>query len=138
MNEERRRILDMLEQGKVSAAEAERLLDALSTAPTLDTTATYSKTDSKPKPKYLRVLVEDGDENVDVRVPLQLVRAGIKLGALIPQEAQGKINSAFGEKGISFNLNDMKPEMIEELIESMSELKVDVNGSDGKVRVFCE
>lgn len=139
MSEERRRILDMLEQGKISAAEAERLLDALSEAPNLDTTTAYPETDSKPKPKYLRVLVEDKDDNVDVRVPLQLVRAGIKLGALIPKEAMGKVNHAMDEKGLGINLGDLlKPETIEELIESMGELKVDVNGSDGKVRVFCE
>lgn len=141
MNEDRRRILEMLKKGKISVAEAEELLEATETpteAPTPDEAA--SAVAPKAQPKYLRVLVtgkESGD-HVDVRVPLQLLRAGIKLGALIPQEARGKITTALDEKGFNLDLTDINPETVEELIQAMGELAVNVEDGEDKVRVFCE
>jgi len=137
MSEDRRRILDLLEQGKITADEAERLLDAIeqpaaagrpgdSAAPLVPTS----------KPKYLRVIVDDGDEHVNVRVPLQLIRAGVKLGSIIPEHAQSKLYMKLGEKGIDFS--NLKPEMIEDLVDGMAELAVEVNDGDEHVRVFCE
>ena len=141
MNEDRRKILEMLKKGKISVAEAEDLLDATE-APTegpASDEAAQALT-PKAKPKYLRVLVEEtgGKEHVDIRVPLQLLRAGIKLGALIPQEARAKVTEALGEKGFNLDLSDIKPESVEELIQAMGELTVNVGDEDGKVRIFCE
>jgi len=48
-------------------------------------------------------------------VPLQLVRAGVKLGSLIPENMQVKIDESLGDKGFQSKLRDMKPEE-EELI----------------------
>jgi hypothetical protein len=137
MSEERRQILEMLAQGKITAIEAEKLLDAIeepSAKPAgMDTSPTV-----KSRPKCLRLLVEDGDEHVDIRVPLQLFRAGIKLGGLIPKGAMTKVNDALEEKGVNFNLADFKLEDIEDLIDAFGDLKMEVNGGDEKVRIFCE
>ena len=85
-------------------------------------------------PKYLRVLVNssDGDE-VNIRVPLQLVRAGLKLSTVLPNDAKEKIT----EKGIDLSkLGELEGEA---LIEALRELSVDVDSSDGDVvRIFCE
>jgi hypothetical protein len=141
MNEDRRRILEMLKKGKISVAEAEGLLDAVE-EPTGSMPSEEVGRDSTPKakPKYLRVLVEEtgGKEHVDIRVPLQLLRAGIKLGALIPQDARGKVTAALGEKGFNLDLSDVNPETVEELIQAMGELSVNVEDGEDKVRVFCE
>lgn len=140
MSEERKRILEMLEQRKINTDEAERLLDALSDSSSKTTAAVDTATEPpKSKPRYLRVCVKGEDEDVDIRVPFQLIRAGIKLGSIIPKDAMGKVNSILDEKGINLNLSDlMKPEAIEDLVEGMSDLKVEVNGADEKVRIFCE
>ncbi|MCX6377785.1 MAG: hypothetical protein NTU88_17440 [Armatimonadetes bacterium] len=142
MNEDRRKILEMLRKGKVGVAEAEELLDAVE-EPTGSMPSEEVGRDSTPKakPKYLRVLVEETGgkgEHVDIRVPLQLLRAGIKLGGLIPQEARAKVTEALGEKGFNLDLSDIKPESVEELIQAMGELTVNVGDEDGKVRIFCE
>jgi len=148
MNEHRRQILQMLSQGKVSADEAERLISAME-----EPSATKSDLGPKPagkdRPKYLRVQVDsedggghDGPTKVNVRVPMQLLRAGVKLAYLIPAAALQKANLAMHEKGIPVDLTQIKPDNLEELVEQLSDLTVDVDQKDAdtrvKVRVFCE
>ena len=157
MNENRRQILEMLAAGKITAAEAERLLAALdpetagattggTSAPTNSNT---KNTVPKGQPKYLRVLVEapedmtgiKGQTTVNVRVPMQLLRAGVRLAALIPQQAHNQLDEALSSHGVPLTLSQIKPENLEELIDHLEDLTVDVDGKDGnttKVRVFCE
>jgi hypothetical protein len=101
----------------------------------------------KEKAKYLRVTVLPDAEHehsgsvdrVNVRVPMSLIRAGIKLTSLIPPEARDKVNGALRDKGIDFDVRNVKPEEIEELIEALSDLEVDVVSAKGeKVKVFVE
>jgi hypothetical protein len=145
MNENRRQILEMLAAGKVTAEEAERLIAALETAPA----ATYSSPDvgaqPKARAKYIRVLVEDnnhrGPTTVNVRVPLQLLRAGVRLASLIPAQAHNQLDQALSSHGVPLTLSQIKPENLEELVDHLEDLTVDVNGSEAnatKVRVFCE
>lgn len=140
MGEEKRKILDMLSAGKITVEGAEKLLAALSDTPGDE----EKRKESAPKhgPKYLRVLVEPGPgnesgEKVNIRVPIKLLRAGIKLASLIPHDAQGKINSALHEKGIHMDLSQITEENLEEIVESLDELTVDVEGKE-RVRIFSE
>jgi len=71
-------------------------------------------------------------------VPMQLLRSGVKLAALIPVQARDHVNSALHEHGVAFDLSQIKPENLEELIDQLDELTVDVDDKDVKVRVFCE
>ena len=48
------------------------------------------------------------------------------------------MNKAMHEKGIDVDVNQLKPENLEELIEQLGDLTVDVAHEDAKVRVFCE
>lgn len=133
MNEEKKRILEMLANGKINVDEATQLLDAVS--------GLQTGNDGLPsvKPKFLRVMVNDGEDNVNIRVPLQIIRAGMKLSALLPREAGEKLNASLAEKGIDLDLGSIKPEMIEELIDGIGQLSIDVNeGSGETVRIFCE
>lgn len=145
MNEERRQILEMLSSGKITTDEAERLLVALDTPPATGSSVASSEPGLKPNPKYLRVVVEDqpqrpgkGHTQVNVRVPMQLLRAGVRLASLIPVGAQNHVNEALREKGIQVDLSQLKPENLEELVNQLSDLTVDVDDDHAKVRVFCE
>jgi hypothetical protein len=149
MNEHRRQILQMLAEGKVSADEAERLISAMEEPSPTKTSDMGPKSGGKDRPKYLRVQVEsedgdrhDGPTKVNVRVPMQLLRAGVKLAYLIPAAALQKANLAMHEKGIPVDLTQIKPDNLEELVEQLSDLVVDVDQKDAntkvKVRVFCE
>jgi hypothetical protein len=78
-------------------------------------------------------------DRVNVRVPMSLIRAGIKLTYLIPPEARDKVNVALREKGINFDVRNIKSDDIENLIEALSDLQVDVMSGKGEnVRVFVE
>ena len=133
MSEETKQVLEMLKSGKVTVDEAERLLAALGEA------ETGGGERPKTSPKYLCVVVNDGEKKVNVRVPTALIRAGMKLSALIPEQARGQIEKHLGEKGMDFDLKKLKPEDLEELIASLSELNVEVNdGGEKTVRIFCE
>ena len=140
MNEDRKRILDLLADGKINADEAERLIAALGDGPSGDAGAPSAR---KP-PKYLRVVVDAGAGNgegaakVNVRIPMQLLRAGVRLGALIPVQAREQVNSALREQGIPFDVGQIKPENLEALIEQLGDFNVDVDDGRAKVRVFCE
>ena len=136
MNDQRNQILEMLSQGKVTVSEAERLLDAVSGPGSPESAAIEPP---KSKPKYLRVVVEDGKDNVNIRVPLQLLRAGMQFASLVPDSVKGKIDLQLKKKGINFDLGSMKPEMVEDLIGAVGELEVSVDEKDGeRVRIFCE
>jgi len=72
-------------------------------------------------------------------VPLSLVRAGIKLTSLIPPHALDKANEALREKGINFDVRNIKQDDIEELVEALGDMQIDVEGGRGeKVKVFVE
>ncbi len=143
MNGERRRILDMLAAGKVTAAEAEQLLAALEDRPPPRADAPGA---AKPQPpKYLRVLVEGSLDDqqpggkVNVRVPMDLLRAGVKLAALLPAGVSDQINAALHKQGVDVDVSKIKPENLEDIVEQLRDLTVDVDGPKGEhVRVFCE
>jgi membrane peptidoglycan carboxypeptidase len=143
MNERRKEVLQMLAAGKITADEAERLIAALEKEVAAVSPGTGS--DAKAKPKYLRVVVDaaadsekHGPTKVNVRVPMQLLRAGVKLASLIPPQAQIYVNDALREKGLTLDLSQLKPENLEELIDGLSDMTVDVVDKDAKVAVFCE
>jgi hypothetical protein len=140
MNEQRKQILEMLAEGKLTVDEAERLLTALDTEPPA-ATETPPQTNTK-KPKYLRVVVDANDNgeqaHVNVRVPIQLLRAGVKLASLVPPKALDHANHELHRSGVVIDLHKIKPEDIDELIDHLGDLTVDVDGDDAKVRVFCE
>jgi hypothetical protein len=144
MNEDRKRILDMLAAGKITAAEAELLIDSLDSPAEAPATQAASLSADWPTgpsatgtPKFMYVKVT-GKDRVDVKVPLALLRTGLKLTSLIPPQAMDQINESMGEAGMSIDFNNLKPEDIEDLIESLREMEVNVVSKEGdNVRVFC-
>jgi hypothetical protein len=164
MSEERKKVLEMLAEGKINTEEAERLLEKLSGSGErgqerghgrrrrhrswgwnkggIGAHAVVIGGDEEPDvegevdsalPKYLRVLVESNDgETVNIRVPIALVKTGMRLGTMLPKDAKEKIE----EKGIDLEgFNEMNAD---ELIRALSELSIDVESDGETVRIFCE
>lgn len=141
MNEQHRQILQMLAEGKITADEAEQLMNALDREP--PESSAGAVTTPKARPKYLRVLVEDssaGDEpsRVNIRVPLQLLRAGVRLTSLVPPQALTRINAELDKAGVPIDLAQLKPQDLEELIDHFGDVMVDVDDPSTRVQVFCE
>jgi hypothetical protein len=133
MSEETRHVLEMLSQGKVSVQEAEQLLQALAAGQAPD--------EKRAEPKYFRIQVNnpsrDGKkaETVNVRVPMTVVRGGLRLGALIPgMLTKKKIQLANGSE---LDLSKVTYTDLEAMIKDIGELTVDVEG-DTQVRIRCE
>ena len=143
MNEQHRQVLQMLAEGKITADEAERLIDALERDQPESPPGAAPR--PKPRAKYLRVLVSsadssggDGPSRVNVRVPLQLLRAGVRLASLIPPQALIKVNAELNKSGVPIDLTELKPQHIEELIDQLDGVTIDVDDPEAKVQVFCE
>jgi hypothetical protein len=138
MQEERRKILEMVANGKITVEEAERLMSALEK----DSDTGSNTSSERGRPKYLRVLVEpkagsENGERVNIRVPINLIRAGLKWASFIPNHSQKKVGDALKEKGINVDLGTLTPDDLDELIINLNDLQVDVDG-DEVVKVFCE
>lgn len=142
MSEEQHKILEMVADGRISVEEAEKLLGALVKEERSSAAEPRKDPGTTSKLKYLRVLVEPKPDNpegdkVNIRVPLNLIRAGLKLAAFIPKNVQGKVDEALSEQGFDFNLDKITPKDLEELMIHLNDLTVDVEGKE-KIRIFCE
>ena len=143
MKNERRKVLDMLSEGKISVDDAERLLSALGKdEPVFNRTEEHAAQVKTGAPKFLRIMVEPSEtaeksEKVNIRVPLKLVHAGLKWASFVPKGTQKKVNESLRRKGLDMDFTQMSKEDLDELMRNLDELTVDVDG-DERVRIYCE
>jgi adenylate cyclase len=96
------------------------------------------------EPGYLRVIVEpkNGESEkhgrVNIRVPLKLLRAGVKLGSALPDHAKEKINAVLREKGLNFDISSLERGRLEDLLSSLDQMNIDVDDEDKTVHIFFE
>lgn len=134
MNEEKKRILEMIQEGKITSAEGLELLTALEGGS--DSVKTLNPRLNR---RFLRVKVyTDKAVKVNVNIPLALIKVASKFAGMglkyIPEEARLEME----KKGIDLTQID-----IEELVAAIEqglvdEKLVDVDVDDpheGKVRV---
>lgn len=149
MEAERKKILEMLSEGKITVEDAERLLQKLRSvqpeegSPGEERTGKNQKvlaaigaacsSGDGPAPRWLRIQVDGGKDKVNIRVPIALIRTGIMLTTMLPEGACTKLS----ERGI--DLSDLGKLSGNELVKALRELQVNVDSEDGeKVRIFCE
>jgi len=134
MSDETRRILAMVAEGRISAEEGERLLEALGPS--------RPEPSERPMPKFLKIEARssgDGKEDaLRVRVPLALIRAGLKMRGLVPEAARGRINDRLKEKGIGVDLFAMSEGEIDEVIRMLSEVEIEASDDDDRLSVRLE
>jgi hypothetical protein len=97
--EERMRILKMIQDGKINAEEGAHLIQALDTQKPPSTGGAGGKTaltqdgrGGAKSARWFRVRVTDtntGKTRVNVRLPVSLLHAGMKMGARFSPEVQG-------------------------------------------------
>jgi hypothetical protein len=133
MTEEKRQVLEMLSSGKITVPEAEQLLQAVS--------APGESDENKGEPRYFRIHVNkparEGKkaENVNIKVPMTVVRGGLRLGAFFPG-LLGKKKIQL-DNGTEIDLSKIHYADLEAMIKDIGELTVDVDG-DAQVRIRCE
>jgi hypothetical protein len=130
MSVETRKVLEMLTEGKISAADAERLLDKLTPSPELGSGEKPAEAAGNGGKKFLRVLIERPlGADVNLRVPLTFVRSGISLGGVLPPKVMEQLlQEGIDPRAFGQGLN-----------KTLDELHVDMETKSGKrIRVFCE
>jgi hypothetical protein len=155
VSENQKRVLQMLAEGKISVEEAARLLSLMSDEQGSGGSRASAPKEAKPSPKYLYVRVEPkeghlhhaGHEGhhslaehgrVNVRIPVGLIRAGMKLKALIPPQVADDVNKAMREKGIGFDVRNLKDEYVDDLVNALRETEINVDSEEAEVHVYAE
>lgn len=95
--DERIKILQMVQEGKITPDDAAQLLEAISsTGPRHSSSKSSSSVEDSGvpgrKPRFLRVRVTDTDSGrprVNVRLPISMVSVGIKMGSRFAPQIEG-------------------------------------------------
>jgi len=102
----------------------------------------------RPEPdgklRYVRIQVEPKGggrsrrHRVNIRIPLRLIRTGVKLSSALPEHARKRIRKALKKADVDFDLFSLKGEKLEEALESLGEGGIEVDAEDKIVRISCE
>ena len=150
MSENQKKILQMLADGKIDVDEAERLMKLINTSGDADFGSGSTYGGVKTMPRYMHIMVtpkpgagshNGGDshrDKVNVRVPFNLIRAGMKLMTLIPSDAADQVDKAFKEKGFSFDVRRIKDEDMEQLVSALQESHIDVETDSETIKIYAE
>lgn len=95
--EERLKILKMIQEGKITAQEGAELLETLDAKPLHPAHAGHPQFPPIPpipptSPRWFRVVITDtntGKTRVNVRLPVSLISAGLKMGAKFSPQVEG-------------------------------------------------
>ena len=107
---------------------------------------TPAATPSKEAPRYFRVMVDAIDHkdgrpvHINVRVPIMLLRLGVRLASFITPQAQQQVNEALRKEGMNFDVRQIKPEDVNELVDQLRDVSVDIDHEQEnvKVRIYAE
>ncbi len=126
MNEEKRKILEMVKEGKITFEEAEQLLDKLNLGESSEKVARIKKPNSK---KFLRVRVTEEDKvKANVNIPIALAEVGLNL---IPK-------SKLKVDGKQINMDQIL-KLIEEGTEGeLVNIDAEDEGKNYKVNIFID
>ena len=164
MSEERKRILTMVSEGKISVEDAENLLAAIGPSAAQVVPSAESRLDANPKhesikmelnrdelntlisdakprkkPQFLRIMADNqGVNRVDIRVPLAVFQAGLNIVKFIPDHAVQQVNTALEQRGLNIDLRSIDAKSLGDLIEQLADMSIDAEGQGNKVKIFCE
>lgn len=134
-----RRVLELLAQGKITVDEAAQLLRAIdgpATAPAADAGG-----DNAAR-RWVRITIDKTAMNgrppkqVSIRVPLALVRSGIKFGAMFPKLEP--VRKHLRDHGIDADLSKLDAAELESMLRNLNETTIDVDGGKAQLRVSYE
>jgi hypothetical protein len=143
MSDDTRRVLDLLAQGKVTVEEADRLLRAITGDQPPRQEAGAPPAD-RPKLRWVRIAVhkaaKDGhrDKDVNIRVPIAIVRSGMRLGALIPGMAGEQVSARLRERGLDIDFSKLDAAAIEEVLKELGDTNIEIDSGRAQVRITCE
>lgn len=123
MSEERKQILNMLDEGTIDVEEADELLSSLQKSSS-EGEKLENQVKSVEEASFLKILViEDGEEKVNITFPVGLAKF---LEGVLPDKAQAKLD----EKGVDLG------KVIDEIEKGTFDGKlVDIEDGDSRVEI---
>jgi hypothetical protein len=147
MNDDMRRILDLVAQGKVTVDEAGQLMGAIGAPSAQASTATDPPAPDnveRTKPRWLRIVIhktgKEGrrDKDVSIRVPIAIVKSGMRLGALIPGLTGEQVARKMREKGLDVDFTKLDGAAIDSVLRDLGDTNIDIDDGKAQVRITCE
>jgi hypothetical protein len=146
-----RRVLDLLSQGKITVDEADRLLKAVSA----DRTAAAGETagdDGRPPARWFRINIHKPakdqmhkPKDVNIRVPIAVVKGGMRLGAIIATFAGEKAAQRMKDRGVDLDLATINGDLsrmngaeFDTFLRSLDEMNIEVDDGKSQVRITTE
>ena len=147
-----RRILDMLQEGKITVDEADRLIKALGADRPSETATADTTTDGREGIRWIRINIQKvandaghKAKNVNIRVPIAIVKGGMRLGAIIGTFAGEKAARRMKAQGldidlakISRDLSQMNGPEFDEFLRSLNETNIEIDDGKSQVRITAE
>jgi hypothetical protein len=143
MTDDTRRVLDLLAQGKITVDEADQLLRAIG-APAPDPAAGAPDDAERLKPRWVRIAVHkqarEGhkDKDVNIRVPIAIIRSGLRLGALIPGLAGDQVAAKMRERGLDVDFSKLDATAIDAILKDLGDTNIEIDSGKAHVRITCE
>jgi hypothetical protein len=145
-NDHRRRILDLLAQGKITVDDADQLLKALG-ASSLESGTGATDSAGKQAARWIRVTVDkaarDGKpaKQVSIRVPMALVRGGVRLGTIFPGLARkdgDAVSQHLRDHGVDVDWSKIDLSQLDAVLQNLDETTIDVDKGRAQVRISYE
>jgi len=135
MSEETKKVLEMVAEGKISANEAEKILEKLAGS----AQGAGAQKEGEPaessgkKPRFLRIVVDKpGQDQINIRMPLSFTRSGRSFLAMLPS----RVGERLAELGI--DVSALGTNNCEDWVQALENTDINVERGDKKVRIFCE
>jgi hypothetical protein len=147
MSDDTRRILDLVANGKVTVDEAEQLMQAIGASPPPAPAAAAPLAPDaaeRVQPRWVRINVHktarEGkhDKDVNIRVPIAIVKSGMRLGALIPGLAGDQVAARMREKGLDVDFSKLDAATIEAVLKELGDTNIEIESGKSQVRITCE
>jgi len=145
-----RRVLDLLSQGKITVDEADRLIKAMSADRT--TAAEDTGSDNRTAARWFRITIHKPatdqthkPKDLNIRVPIAVVKGGMRLGAIIATFAGEKAAQRMKERGVDLDLatingdfSRMNGAEFDSFLRSLDEMNIEVDDGKSQVRITTE
>ena len=145
-----RRILDLLAQGKITVDDADRLIKALGDAQAQADDA-MPEGSERPKPSWFRINIHKPAnehrqaKDMTIRVPVSVMRGGMRLGAIIGSFAGEKAARRMRERGIDLDLSKINGDLsnlngpeFDQFLKSLDDVNIEIDDGKSQVRITCE
>ena len=146
-----RRILDLLAQGKMTVDEADRLLKALGGAESKAEQAATADETPRPKPTWFRINIhkpandQREAKDVNIRVPVSVMRGGMRLGAIIGSFAGERAARRMRDRGMDLDLSAINGDLsrlngpeFDQFLKSLDDVCFEMDDGRSQVRITCE